>query len=219
MSDKHIILDPTALYDIPSGYIPITTEVEWIEFFGVSNACCWVKGERLCEWAKTWLRVWNRSEEIAEIKQHPRSKLTQLFDNVPLPKDWSDERLLIVATKLDAYPQDNPIAHFLADNIPDSNRQIWFAEPSISHLAAWLAIIVPLEYQPFERVWQQQFRDFQRIKYTINKNDNHYERERAVADGNCSLPPKYMQDKCLYSKIQERSEQNGYCREKPLFNF
>ncbi|AFY42346.1 hypothetical protein [Nostoc sp. PCC 7107] len=61
--------------------------------------------------------------------------------------------------------------------------------------------------------------DFQRIKYTINKNDNHYERERAVADGNCSLPPKYMQDKCLYSKIQERSEQNGYCREKPLFNF
>ncbi|WP_267145354.1 hypothetical protein [Nostoc commune] len=34
MSDQHIILDPTGLYDIPSGYIRITTEVEWIQFFG-----------------------------------------------------------------------------------------------------------------------------------------------------------------------------------------
>ncbi|MEH2410198.1 hypothetical protein [Nostoc sp.] len=53
MNDKRIILDPTGLYDIPSGYIPVTTEVEWIQFFGVSAAPCWVKGERLCEWAKT----------------------------------------------------------------------------------------------------------------------------------------------------------------------
>ncbi|BAY08111.1 hypothetical protein [Calothrix sp. NIES-2098] len=165
MSDRRIILDPTGLYDIPSGYVPITTEVEWIQFFGISDAPCWVKGERLCEWAKTWLQVWNRSEEIAEIKQHPRSKLIQLFATVPLPEDWNDEQLLIFVTQLDAYPQDNSIAHFLAENILNSNRQIWFTEPSISHLAAWLAILVPQEYQPFERVWQQQFKQHKLATY------------------------------------------------------
>ncbi|MEH2376132.1 hypothetical protein [Nostoc sp.] len=165
MNDKHIILDPTGLYDIPSGYIPVTTEVEWIQFFGVSAAPCWVKGERLCEWAKTWLRAWNKTEEIAEIKQHPRDKLAQLFDTVPLPHDWTDEQLLIFANKLNTYPQDNPIAHFLANNITDSNRQIWFTQPSNSHLAAWLAIIVPQEYKPFEGVWQQQFKEHELATY------------------------------------------------------
>jgi hypothetical protein len=165
MDDKNIILDPTGLYDIPSDYIAITTEVEWIKFFGVSDSPCWVKGQRLCEWAKTWLRVWNRTEEIAEIKQHPRDKLRQLFNSVPLPNEWTDEQVLIFATNLDAYPQDNPIAHFLANNTTDSNAQIWFAEPSISHLAAWLAILVPQEYQPFERVWQQQFKEHELANY------------------------------------------------------
>ncbi|BCL36368.1 hypothetical protein [Nostoc sp. MS1] len=165
MDDKLIILDPTGLYDIPSGYIPITTEVEWIQSFGVSDVPCWVKGERLCEWAKTWLRVWNRSAEIAEIKQHPRHKLTQLFGTVPLPQNWTDEQVLIFATQLDAYPQDNPIAHFLADNIADVNGQIWFTQASISHLAAWLAIVIPQEYQPFERVWQQQFLEHELATY------------------------------------------------------
>ncbi len=32
------------------------------------------------------------------------------------------------------------------------------------------------------------FRDFQRIKYTANQNDNDSKKERAVADGNYSLP-------------------------------
>jgi hypothetical protein len=164
MNNQHIILDPTGLYQIPSGYIPITTEVEWIEFFGITDTAYWVKGERLCAWAKTWLRVWNRTEEIAEIKQHPRYKLAQLFNTVPLPNNWNDEQLLIFATQLDAYPQDNPIAHFLADNITDSNR-IWFAEPSISHLAAWLAISVPQKYKPFEQVWQQQFQEHELAIY------------------------------------------------------
>ncbi|MEH2365247.1 hypothetical protein [Nostoc sp.] len=165
MNDKGIILDPTGLYDIPSGYIPVTTEVEWIQFFGVSTTPCWVKGERLCEWAKTWLRVWNKTEEIAEIKQNPRDKLAQLFDSVPLSQDWTDEQVLILVTKLDSYPPDNPIAHFLADNITESNGQIWFAEPSISHLAAWLAILVPQDYKSLERVWQQQFKEHELATY------------------------------------------------------
>ncbi|MEH2178490.1 hypothetical protein [Nostoc sp.] len=165
MSDKHMILDPTGLYDIPSGYIRITTEVEWIQFFGVSTDPCWVRGQRLCKWAETWLRSWNRTEEITEIKQHPRYILGQLFATVPLPHDWTDEQLLILATKLDSYPQDNSIAHFLADNITNSNGQIWFAQASISHLAAWLSILVPEEYKPLERVWQQQFQEHELTNY------------------------------------------------------
>ncbi len=151
--DQPIILDPTELYDIPSGYIPITTEVEWIESFGVSVPC-WVKGKRLCDWACEWLRVWDKTEAIA-VKQDPRSKLAALFQPVPLPGEWTNRQLFTLATKLDFYPQENPIAHLLAD-ITGSDRQIWFAEPSIQHLAAWLAIQVPEECRPLERVWQHQ---------------------------------------------------------------
>jgi predicted transcriptional regulator len=31
-------------------------------------------------------------------------------------------------------------------------------------------------------------RDFQRIKYTVNKNDNHFKGEKGVANGNPFLP-------------------------------
>jgi hypothetical protein len=93
---KHIVLDPTELYDIPPGYTSITTDVEWIEFFGVTTSPCWVKGKQLCAWAETWLRARNRTAEIAEIKQNPRTKLTALFDYVPLPSEWTDKQLLIL---------------------------------------------------------------------------------------------------------------------------
>lgn len=53
--DKPIVLDPTELYDIPSGYIPIATDIEWIKSFGVTNSPLWVKGKRLCAWAEAWL--------------------------------------------------------------------------------------------------------------------------------------------------------------------
>jgi hypothetical protein len=156
--DKHIVLDPTELYDIPPGYIPITTDVEWINFFGVTTSPCWVKGKRLCAWAQAWLRVRNRTAEIAEVKQDPRVKLGALFGSVPLPNKWTDKQLLILATKLDFYHQGNPIAHLLAD-ITGSNLQIWLGEPSIENLAAWLAILVPEDFSPLEQVWQQQFQE------------------------------------------------------------
>ena len=72
---------------------------------------------------------------------------------------------MILVTKLDSYPPDNPIAHFLADNITEINGQIWFAEPSISHFAAWLAILVPQDYKSLERVWQQQFKEHELATY------------------------------------------------------
>jgi len=158
--DKTIVLDPTELYDIPLDYIPITTDVEWIEFFGVSPSPCWVKGEQLCKWAEAWLRAWNKMDANIEIKQDPAVKLADLFGSLPLPQEWTDKKqLLNLATRLDSYPQDNPIAYLLAD-ITDSDRQIWQSkDPSIQHLAAWLAIQVPQECKPLEQVWQQQFQD------------------------------------------------------------
>ncbi len=86
-SEKNIVLDPTGLYPIPPNYIAITTEVEWIQHFGVSHPC-WVTSKRLCEWATEWLRVWNKIEMIAEIKQDPRIVLTSLFHPIPVP-EWS----------------------------------------------------------------------------------------------------------------------------------
>jgi len=152
----NIVLDPTELYEIPPGYRPITTDVEWFRFFGVDNSPCWVQGKRLCEWAQLWLRVRNRTSQIIEVKVHPRVKLEALFP--PLLSHWTDAELLSLATKLDSYPQDNPIAYLLAD-ITGSNQQIWVAEPAIEHLAAWLAVVVPAEWGPLERVWQQRFPD------------------------------------------------------------
>ncbi|MEM1392937.1 MAG: hypothetical protein AAF915_09975 [Cyanobacteria bacterium P01_D01_bin.50] len=162
--NPHIVLDPTGLYDIPSGYISITTDVEWIKFFGVSTSSCWVKGKQLCDWAEAWLRSRNRTSEIAEIKQDPRHYLEKLFRPELLPKDWTGEQLLILATRLDSYPQDNPIGYLLAD-ITNSDKNIWFGEASIQNLAAWLTIQVPQECRFLERVWQNRFQKHNLAKY------------------------------------------------------
>ncbi|WP_315791367.1 hypothetical protein [Fischerella sp. JS2] len=158
----NIVLDPTELYDIPPDYIPITTEVEWIQFFGVTNSRYWVRGKRLCDWAEAWLRAWNKTDAIMEIKLHPRRRFTALFDTVPVPEEWTDAQLLILLAKLDSYPQ-NPVAHLLAEITGE--EQIWFAQPAISHLAAWLAMQVPQEYRLLELVWQRQFQKHELATY------------------------------------------------------
>jgi len=48
------VLDPTAIRYSP-GYVKITTEVEWMQLFGMSTSPYWVKGEWL--WADEWLRL------------------------------------------------------------------------------------------------------------------------------------------------------------------
>ncbi len=166
--DKPIVLDPTELYDILPGYVPITTELEWMQSFGVSASPYWVKGKRLCDWAVEWLRIRGKTEAIAETKQDPRPKLEALFDPVRLPSEWTDKQLLTLETRLSAYcrdyPQDNPIAHLLAE-ITGSVQQVWLTEPSIPNLAAWLAIQVPQECKILERVWQQQFQEHDLATY------------------------------------------------------
>ena len=150
---RPIVLDPTGLYPIPSGYVAITTEVEWFRSFGISASPYWVKGKRLCDWAIEWLRLRGR-EQTSQIKQDPRPRLAALFHPLPLPEAWNDAQLLALANKLDEYPEP-PIAHLLAD-VTNHDLQLWLGESSISHLAAWLAVQVPASYQIFEQVWQQQ---------------------------------------------------------------
>lgn len=162
--NPHIVLDPTGLYDIPSGYISITTDVEWIKFFGVSASCFWVKGKQLCDWAETWLRARHRTSEIAEIKQDPRHYLEKLFSPELLPKNWTGEQLLVLINRLNSYPKDNPVAYLLAD-ITNSNKNIWFGEASIQNLAAWLIVQVPQECRFLERVWQNRFQNHKLAKY------------------------------------------------------
>lgn len=157
---KAVILDPTGLYPPPVGCIEIRTEVEWMQSFFLSEDLYWVTGKgrqatRLCDWTREWLRVWNKLDAIIEEKQNPRTRLKALFGSVPIPSEWTDENILQLVTKLDSYPQENPVAPLLADLI-EGDRQVWFESPSIEHLARWLSIQVPEAYKPLERVWQNQ---------------------------------------------------------------
>jgi serine/threonine protein kinase len=157
-SEKLVVLDPTGLYELPPDYIAIATEVEWMRSFFVTQGRYWVKGKRLCDWTSEWLRVWNKTEAIAQIKQNPRDKLTTLFHPIPIPEQWTDRQLLTLANRLDSYPQEHPIAHLLAD-FTIGDLKIWHSAPSIGNLAAWLAIQVPEECKPLEKVWRNQFQD------------------------------------------------------------
>ncbi|MFM7885603.1 MAG: hypothetical protein ACKPCM_02670, partial [Pseudanabaena sp.] len=149
---QEVILDPTGLYPVESGYIAITTEVEWLKHFGVSNSPYWIIGDRLCEWTLKWLEVWGKTN-LVKTKQSPRRTLESIFDPFPLPDDWTDQQLINLELKLSQFPKDNPIAFLLAD-LSNTNAQIWHESASPQNLAAWLTTQIPSEYQPIEKVWQ-----------------------------------------------------------------
>jgi len=120
---KLVVLDPTGLYSPPSGCIEVRTEVEWMQSFFQSDNLYWVTGnglqaKRLCDWTREWLRVWNKLDAILEEKQNPRARLQSLFGSVPIPLDWTDQQILQLATAIDTYPPENPIAYLLADRLP-----------------------------------------------------------------------------------------------------
>lgn len=164
---KSVILDPTGLYPTPKGYTSIATEVEWIKFFGRNNYNYWVKGKQLCDWTREWLRVWNITDKIIEEKKNPRSHLETLLAPIPIPSDLNDSKILELVTKLESYPQDNPIACLLSE-VTDNNN-LWFKTPSTDSLARWLSVQVPEEYQLFERAWQN------RIKEQTRELTNYYQ--------------------------------------------
>ena len=149
----------------PPGYITIENEVDWMQKFNVNGSLLWVKGESLCKWAKEWLRCWNRSHLIAEIKQPPREKLAILLEPALVPSEWTEQQCLAVVTRLEQYSTSDPMASLLAD-LTESDLEIWFGQPSLENLAQWLAIQVPEEAKPLERSWQ--------AKRSHSLLDHHY---------------------------------------------
>ncbi|GAA6618130.1 hypothetical protein NUACC26_039410 [Scytonema sp. NUACC26] len=166
--EKPIVLDPTGLYEVPAGYTAIVTELEWMRSFGVSGSPWWVKSKRLCDWAVEWLQVWNRMDEVTEIKSNPRLRLQSLFGSLPLPQEWTDKQILALVTRLDSYPQENPITYLLVDVM--GHEEVWLGEPSITHLATWLTLRVPRECCPLEKVWQQKFQDCELATYYLTED-------------------------------------------------
>ena len=150
---KPVVLDPSKAYEPPSGYITIETEVDWMRNFNIKGSPYWVRGKALCDWAEEWLRCWNRSHLIAEVKQPPREKLANLLQPVQVPLEWTEQQCLAVVTRLERYDTPNSIAYLLAD-LTESDIQIWLDEPSAKNLAQWLALQVPDEAATLEQAWQ-----------------------------------------------------------------
>ena len=150
--NQPIVLDSSGLYPVESGYVAITTEVEWLQSFGMGNSPYWIIGNRLCEWTLKWLEVWDKTD-LVKTKQSPRRALESIFAPLPLPDDWTDQQLITLELKFSQFPKDNPIAFLLAD-LSDSNPQIWHESASSQNLAAWLTTQIPSEYQPIEKLWQ-----------------------------------------------------------------
>lgn len=169
--EKPIVLDPSKTYAIPSGYRPIASELDWMRDFEINGSLYWVQGETLCDWTQTWLRCWNRSHLIHEIKRPPQEKLTHLFDPIAIPADWTEQQCLAVVTHLERY-RTQPIAHLLSD-LTVSDPEIWLSSPSVENLARWLPLEVPEEAQVLEQVWQTQRPSSELNPYYQTDNKHH----------------------------------------------
>ena len=149
-----IILDPTGLYQPLTDYLVITNEVEWLQSFPLESSAYWIKGKRLCDWTKEWLRVWNKDDLIIEIKQHPRPKLEAIFAPFSIPNNWDDQHIFTMITQLDSYASNHPIESLLA-GVTNTEDNFWLIDKlSVEHLAQWLCIEVPQVHQIFENVWK-----------------------------------------------------------------
>ena len=158
-----IILDPTGLYQPLTDYIVIANEVEWLQSFTLESYAYWIKGKRLCDWTKEWLRVRDKSDLIVEIKQHPRPKLEAIFAPSSIPNNWDDQHILKMITQLDSYASNHPVESLLAKKT-NTEENFWLIDNiSVEHLAQWLCIEVRQDYQRFEDVW----------KYKISQNHNN----------------------------------------------
>ena len=151
-----VVLDPTGIYPIPASRIKIATEVEWLSnFYPSCGKSFWVQGQLLCAWTREWLRVWNKTGIIEEEKQDPHQKLASMIDLTYSAEKLDDKFVIDLVERLDSYPLLIACAQILAQAISDS-KNVWFGEPSLKHLAEWLATSTPDEYLPIERAWQKE---------------------------------------------------------------
>jgi serine/threonine protein kinase len=153
--EQPIVLDPTKAYPALPSYVPITTEVEWLQKFGTSDSPYWVRGKRLCQWARDWLSAWNKLDLIEEEKTDPRISLEQYLGTSKAISSLDNSTILNLLMHLESQADDQPIAALLARET-QSDRQFWLSEPSIDHLARWLSIQVPSKFSIIEHAWCQQ---------------------------------------------------------------
>lgn len=152
-----IILDPTNLYPVELNYTIINNEVEWLKYFTLKDEAYWIKNKIPCAWTKEWLKVWNKTDLIIEIKEKPRPLLASILKPLSIPTQWNDQQILDILNQLNTYPDNNKIAHLLAE-ISDTELKRWECiTPSEKHLAQWLCVNIPEEYQVFEQFWLDNF--------------------------------------------------------------
>ena len=149
---KRVILDPTGIYSPEPGSIVISTEIEWVEKFFISEGTYWIKGKFLCNWTQEWLSIWNLSAYVIE-KDPPIILLRKYVPSIPI--NWDDSQIGKWASKLEACTSNHPIAELL-EQATGHFEGIWFSSPSSTHLAHWLSVEVPQEYLPLEAIWQEQ---------------------------------------------------------------
>lgn len=152
-----IILDPSNLYPIEPNYTIISNEVEWLKYFTLKDEAYWITNKIPCAWTEEWLKVWNKTDLIIEIKENPRPLLASVLNPLSIPTQWNDEQILNILNQLNAYPNDDKIAHILAE-ISDTELKLWESiTPSEQHLAEWLCVNISEEYQVFEQLWLKNF--------------------------------------------------------------
>jgi serine/threonine protein kinase len=162
---KPIVLDPSKAYPVPEGYISINSEVDWMRHFGNGDSPYWVKGQNLCALTEEWLRCWNRSHLIADIKQPPREELAEVLEPISIPDHWTEAQCLTVIMHLESY-ENKPVARLLAD-LTGSDPDIWLEAPSVKNLAKWLPLAVPEEAKILEQAWQTQRHDHELSRYYL----------------------------------------------------
>jgi len=126
-----VILDPTGLYQIPPGCTPITTEVEWLQYFFLADCTYWVKGKRLCDWSREWLRAWDKMEAIIEEKQNPDSQPESLIE--PISSDSEEMpppsvRVVCSGKGVARKPAELQVAIDNSNSLPLSNLCLYINE-------------------------------------------------------------------------------------------
>ena len=152
------ILDPTGIYPAPDGVVVISSERQWLECVGRSDRTFWVKGEWLSKWTREWLRHRGSMDLIVDEKRFPRPKLQGYLKNVPIPPEWDDDKVLQLLRQLESYAYEDPIPYLLSDRVGDSHN-LWFAPPTIEHLAQVLSLDISPDLRPFVRVWAEGLRE------------------------------------------------------------
>src|SRR5256885_1797785 len=97
-----LVLDPSKENAIPSGYVCVETEIDFLSHDGNNRDPLWVRGENLCRWVSDIYRVRGVAEgEHYKVLSSPRLRLQRVLGNKA--DELSREAVMRVIEQLDAY--------------------------------------------------------------------------------------------------------------------